>query len=77
MSLTYSAEELQEFSDCVRPSAVCRWLEARKIPYIISAKGWPKVLRSSILDQRAESQEPPEPQLRLPGKKPRLHVVSK
>jgi hypothetical protein len=75
VSLTYSPDELKEFSDLERPSAIRRWLDARKVPYIMSATGWPKVLRTSILDPGAESQEPPEPQLRLPTKKPRLHAV--
>ena len=61
MSLTYKPEELQELSDLERPSAICRWLEQRRIPYVISAKGWPKVLRTAILDPQREPQQSTEP----------------
>lgn len=65
MSLTYTPDELRELSDAVRPSAICRWLDRHRIPYVISAKGWPKVLRSAILDQQPKPEQASEPRLRL------------
>jgi hypothetical protein len=64
VSLCYTRAELQELSDRTRRSAVIRWLQARRIPFVSDADGWPKVLRSAILDQAAPTPHPAaEPQL--------------
>jgi len=64
-SITFTRAELQELSSRSRPSAICRWLEARRIAYIPDADGWPKVLRAAILDQPAPQQQTAEPRLRF------------
>lgn len=60
MSLYYTREELQEFAQRERPSAICRLLDKRHIPYILDADDWPKVLRS-VLDQRDAAPQTSEP----------------
>lgn len=48
-----------------RPSAIRRWLEREKIPYLVGADKWPKVAQSEI-DRRlgAQSNTKAEPKLR-------------
>jgi len=64
-SLTLSRAELQELSGRERPSAVCRWLERQRIAYITDADGWPKVLRSALLDRATAPTQTAEPRLRF------------
>lgn len=64
MSLCYTRDELRELSDRTRRSAVIRWLQARRVPFVPDADGWPKVLRGAILDQAQPKPETaPEPRL--------------
>jgi len=65
MSLYLTRAELQELAQRERPSAICRLLDKRHIPYILDADDWPKVLRSAVLDQRAAPSQTSEPQLDL------------
>lgn len=63
MSLCYTRDELRDLAGRTRRSAVIRWLEARQIPFVKDADGWPKVLRTAILDQPAPTPHPAGPQL--------------
>lgn len=65
MSLCYTREELQELSHRTRRSAVIAWLKSIKVPFVPDADGWPKVLRSAILDDRGEQPQATEPALHL------------
>ena len=65
VTLTFARAELQELSGRSRPSAICRWLEARRIAYIPDADGWPKVLRSALLDRATAPTQTAEPRLRF------------
>jgi hypothetical protein len=62
-----TADELREWTDLVRPSAICRWLDQHGYKYEISAKGWPKVMREAVKSRQITQFHPtrPEPQLRL------------
>jgi hypothetical protein len=64
-TMCYSRAELQEFAGRVRKSAVRAWLDSRRVPYILDADDWPKVLRTAILDQPAPRPQASEPRLRL------------
>ena len=63
--------ELAELTGLQRPAATRRWLERERIPYLMGADGWPRVLWGPVLKRLGGSVEPlprPEPQLRLePG----------
>ncbi|WP_153116335.1 DUF4224 domain-containing protein [Rhodocyclus tenuis] len=50
-----------------RPSAVRRWLERERIPYVVGADGWPRVLQALIIERLGGHAAPPvaEPRLRL------------
>lgn len=66
MKLCYTPDELREFSARQRKSAVIAWLKDRRIPFILDADGWPKVLRGAILDEGDDQpQATAEPQLHL------------
>lgn len=65
MSLCLTRAELVEFSGRKRRSAIIAWLKVQGIPHFLDADGWPKVLRSSILDQPEVTTHHPEPRLRL------------
>lgn len=65
MSLTLTRDELRDLSGRLRRSAVIRWLDSQRIPYLLDADGWPKVLRAAVLDQRIERPQSSEPRLRL------------
>lgn len=64
-SIFLTIGELREWTDLVRPSAIRRWLDQHGYRYEISAKGWPKVLRSTLLDKQTSGLQRKEPQLRL------------
>lgn len=64
MSLCLTHAELAELAGRKRRSAIIRWLQASRIPYVLDADRWPKVLRTAILDQGELKPHPaPEPQL--------------
>lgn len=63
MTLCFSRDELRELASRTRRSAVIAWLEERNVPFIPDADGWPKVLRTAILDPVAPKSETAEPQL--------------
>jgi hypothetical protein len=59
---------LCQLSGLKRPSAVRRWLEAQRIPYMVGADGWPRVLDTIIRERLGLGQDTStiqEPQLRL------------
>ena len=43
--------EIIELSGLHRQSAVCRWLDRQGIQYLVGADGWPRVLRSAIMER--------------------------
>ncbi len=65
MSIALTRDELRELSGRQKRSAIVAWLKDRRIPYILDADDWPKVLRSAILDQPAPRLQASEPRLRL------------
>lgn len=60
-------QELRELTGLKRPSAIRRWLEQQRIPYMVGADGWPRVLQALIMNRLGGKPEPPrpEPKLRL------------
>lgn len=46
-----------------RPHAIRRWLERERIPFLVGADGWPKVLQSLIV-ARLGGQSAPAPEAR-------------
>lgn len=58
-----SREELKRLSGRERPSAICRWLDRQRIPYIPNADGWPQVLRSALLDPGRATPQTSEPEV--------------
>ena len=67
MSNIMDKSELIALTGLQRPSAIRRWLEAQRIPYMLGADGWPRVLQALIMARlggKAEAPRP-EPQLRL------------
>lgn len=62
-----SASNLKELTGLQRPSSVRRWLDAQRIPYLVGADGWPRVLHAIIMERLGGQIVPPahEPQLRL------------
>lgn len=59
--------ELRELTELERQAAIRRWLDRARIPYMVSANGWPKVLRSVIMERLGGEVTVPaaEPRLRL------------
>lgn len=59
-------KELNELTGLQRPSAVRRWLDGQRIPYLVGADGWPRVLQAAIIDRMGGKPViVREPQLRL------------
>lgn len=60
-------ETLQSLTGLKRQSAIKRFLDRQKIPYIMGADGWPKVLHAIIVERMGGRVIPPapEPKLRL------------
>lgn len=56
-------EELRALSGRTRQSAIRRWLDEQGIAYLPDADGWPKVLRSSLLDRQPAAPQTQEPQV--------------
>jgi hypothetical protein len=46
-----SSEELRELTDLRIPKAQMRWLQNNAIPFVVSAAGKPKVLRSFVIER--------------------------
>lgn len=64
---TASLDELKRITGLQRPSAIKRYLIQQRIPFIVGADGWPRVL-SVIIAERMGGSIPSssrEPQLRL------------
>lgn len=59
--------DLMELTGLQRPAAIKRWLERQRIPYMVGADGWPRVLQALIMNRLGVKTEAPapEPQLRL------------
>jgi hypothetical protein len=61
-------ETLKEITGLERPSAIKRFLDSKRIPYMPGADGWPRVLSAVLIEKlggKVESQSSNEPQLRL------------
>jgi hypothetical protein len=68
MITTTSREDLKSLTGLQRPNAIKRFLTRQRIPYIVGADGWPRVLQSAIFERMGGPIIPPthgEPQLRL------------
>lgn len=59
--------DLMDLTGLQRPAAIKRWLERQRIPYMVGADGWPRVLQAFILSRLGVKTEAtaPEPKLRL------------
>ena len=42
---------LSEITGLRRPSAVRRWLDRQKWPYVVGADGWPRVLEAIMMER--------------------------
>jgi len=64
---TTSPEELKRLTGLERPSAIRRFLARQRIPFMVGADGWPRVLHAIILERLGGQIAPPtnEPRLRL------------
>lgn len=67
MSMILPRAELIEIAGLARQSAVARWLDGQGISYLRGADGWPRVLRSVIVERLGGKVAPivAEPRLRL------------
>lgn len=48
---TATPEELKRLTGLVRPSAIKRFLTRERIPYLVGADGWPRVLNAIIMQR--------------------------
>lgn len=63
---TTTPEELKRLTGLERPSAIKRFLTRQRIPYMVGADGWPRVLNAILMQRLGGHVTPPaEPQLRL------------
>jgi hypothetical protein len=64
---TASPAELKLLTGLERPSAIRRFLTKQRIPFMVGADGWPRVLQAIILERLGGPIAPPahEPRLRL------------
>lgn len=64
---TATPEELKRLTGLERPSAIKRFLTQQRIPFMVGADGWPRVLHAIIMQRLGGQIAPPahEPQLRL------------
>lgn len=46
--MVLSNQQLIALSGRQRPRAVRRWLDQQRIPYLVSADGWPRVLEQVV-----------------------------
>lgn len=60
---------LLEMTGLKRPSAICRFLDGKRVPYLSGADGWPRVLEEAIVNRLGGKSAPVqnfrEPKLRL------------
>lgn len=66
--MVLSKETLTEISGLQKPAYIRKWLEGEKVPYLLGADGWPRVLESIMVERlggKVTSKHPKEPQLRL------------
>jgi hypothetical protein len=65
---TTSRDELKLLTGLQRPSAIKRFLSRQRIPYLVGADGWPRVLNATIIEKMGGNHvvlPAHEPQLRL------------
>lgn len=64
---TTTPDELRQLTGLERPSAIKRFLTQQRIPYMVGADGWPRVLHAIIIERLGGQVMPPaaEPKLRL------------
>ena len=62
---TATPEELKRLTGLERPSAIRRFLTRQKIPHMVGADGWPRVLQAIILQRLGGQITPPTPEPRL------------
>lgn len=64
---TASPDDLKRLTGLERPSAIRRFLTRERIPYMVGADGWPRVLQAIIMDRLGGQVAPTahEPRLRL------------
>lgn len=62
---TATPEELKRLTGLQRPSAIRRFLTRQKVPYMVGADGWPRVLEAVILQKMGGQITPPAPEPRL------------
>lgn len=64
---TATPDELRQLTGLERPSAIKRFLTQQRIPYMVGADGWPRVLHAIIIERLGGQVIPPaaEPKLRL------------
>ena len=70
-SIFLTADELRELTGYRTPTHQRRWLDAHRIPYLISGKGQPRILRALLvarLGGATISEQPPA------AREPRLHL---
>lgn len=62
-----SPEELRRLTGLMRPSAIKRYLDEQRIPYMVGADGWPRVLHMVLMAKLGGSMRATdrEPRLRL------------
>lgn len=65
MNVFLTPGELVEFTDRKHADAQIAFLESKRIPFELSAKGRPKVLRSVVFALCGEAMPKAEPQLHL------------
>ncbi len=64
---TATPEELKRLTGLERPSAIKRFLTQQRIPFMVGADGWPRVLHAIIMERLGGQVMPPaaaEPRLR-------------
>lgn len=57
---TTTPEELKRLTGLERPSAIKRFLTRQRIPYMVGADGWPRVLHAIIVQRLGGQVTPPE-----------------
>ena len=50
-----ATKTLAEITGLQRPSAVRRWLDRERIPYVVGADGWPRVLEAIMMQRMGGS----------------------
>jgi len=60
-----SRDDLKALCGLQRPSAVRRWLDRQKWPYVVGADGWPRVLEEIMMERMGG-------QIKVPANEPEL-----